>query len=1400
MGQRCSITSSDYNALYSFYNSTNGRHWKLYPGDVAWVFPSSLNAPCGKPQWVGLTCTSTCVITSLSLSLRSLTGKFYCVNIIQVFFRADYFLCLGFISSSLGHLSSLQSLVLSYNALSYSIPVSLGSLSLLTVLDLSQNFLEGVIPSALMGIKNLQTFHLQNNFLVGTIPDAISQLAALTSVKLGNNQLTGSISSSFGLLSSLQYISLFSNSFFGSIPSSLGDLQSLIYLHLYSNQFTGTIPSSLGNLTSAQEIYLYGNSFNGSLPSTLGCLSNLKEMMIGTNSFTGPIPSSFGQFSSLTIFYLNSNSFTSILPYDICNNILIQDMRFSFNMFSGPIPSCLSSLSSLQILNLNSNSLTNAIPFSLGNLRLLQKLIIDNNFLSMEIPSSIGNLTNLNEIRAQENSFVGSIPDSLGNLSKLARLYLFSNYLSGALPYSLGELSSVQVLYLYSNYFTSTLPFSLGKLSSMNAFDVHTNYLSGPIPSNLGSLTKLQILYFSSNYFSSCIPTSFGNLKLLQILGLHSNHLSSSIPDTLGNQTALQSLSLFSNLLSGPIPSSLGLMSSLQLLDLYQNLLSNQIPECVSCFESLLIFDLHSNFLSGMIPSSLGGTSLVWAIDLHDNVLTGSIPSTFSGLDSLQELNLQSNSLNGPIPSAVTKLSTVSVLLFDNNFFTSISSESGKSLSVLSMSNNCMPISVLNNVCSFVSLNVLSVCKLGSNCGLLTTFSNIESFPSCIWSMPNLETFFAIGNGAQSNINEIMNSQAISIISLDSNRIYGSFPSTFSNTNMSSLQLSFNKISGVLSDSFTMNSRVVNQNFAYLLNSFHTTTFLSLVSNRLSGTLPLFVRNIVLIDVLMGNIFSCDNIDENFDEHRKEYFCGSMALTNSFLLLFSIVISIVFILIFNALPGFLERLSQFLCFEVKDLNQLFLFSKVDFRFASLIVIGGICLLSVFHLLSGSGPSYSTHEYCYGWSITVVCLHGWQICALVFVSIVSGVFGFQFWLSNGNKSCQSMIERDIKLESRSTKIILFVMGFAALIFLLSINGLYVYLTVVQQNTTKLTHTLIALLVTCSKVAMQSVFPGISFRLSRCMTREYKFIFEFFITIVIVLICPVLVTMAVDINCFLYSIMETPIVSAAFRSIGVVCIAHYDPLPSITLVACTSRPYNTYLNVQVPWIYSYQCASSIIRNYAPVILNSYFISSFAIPFVKLVVFQLPVSVKISLKSKFPPFAKLFFHLGDCNVSDVQLFKEETSRKAIISFYRHITVMLTFGIASPVIAFFVLFAFWIELFVLRIQLSMYLSEGLGRTFSEPIKASDLVFSTSEVQIILLRYFWICNCTVAAFWGIFFFDWIGDFGGSFSGMISVLIFEIIFVLICWCFSFYFFWNNIRTEMPFSKSITENDVELVKM
>lgn len=125
--------------------------------------------PC---SWTMVTCSSDNLVVSLGIPSLSLYGT---------------------LSTSIGNLTNLQTVLLQNNNISGPIPVEIGKLARLQKLDLSSNMFTGEVPSSISDLKTLQYLRLNNNKLTGSIPFSLANMTQLIFLDLSYNNLSGPV-------------------------------------------------------------------------------------------------------------------------------------------------------------------------------------------------------------------------------------------------------------------------------------------------------------------------------------------------------------------------------------------------------------------------------------------------------------------------------------------------------------------------------------------------------------------------------------------------------------------------------------------------------------------------------------------------------------------------------------------------------------------------------------------------------------------------------------------------------------------------------------------------------------------------------------------------------------------------------------------------------------------------------------------------------------------------------------------------------------------------------------------------------------------------------------------------------------------------------------------------------
>lgn len=669
------ISDSEFDALVELYASTNGCDWS---DSTNWL---TTNTP-----WYGVTVEGGHV-THILLEQNNLVGQ---------------------MPASLGSLTDLHSMGLSFNGLSGQIPAELSNLSNLKVLNLTNNQLTGEIPLELGNLASLQQLFLDSNQLGGAIPAELGNLTNLQTLSLAYDQLTGPIPHELGRLTDLTGLDLCNNQLTGSVPTELGDLTNLESLSLAHNQLTGSIPPALGNLTNLQWLFLDDNQLTGSIPAELGNLPNLLHLWLYQNHLTGQIPAELGQCSNLLFLQLDHNQLAGPIPPALGNLSNLGYLSLASNQFMGEVPAWITNLTQLGILYLDDNGFTSSDPnvlqflaavnpywqesqtvaptdvsasiFSTGNVVVRWTPILYvwyEGYYEVGYSSTPGGPYTFDPANRTSDKWASHLVVHGLDLSSPVYFAVRTVSLPGwrnqstltsqpseeapGVPTSGNALGVSQAEY-------DTLA-ALYNSTNGDGWNNKTNWLTDDTPwygvtVDNGQVTSLDLQY---NNLAGQLPAELGSLANLHHLQLYCNRLTGPIPAELGNLANLLDLNIFGNHMTSQIPPELGSLANLQNLFLGRNELSGPIPANLENLANLQSLDLGENQLTGQIPSELGSLGRLLSLNLRLNQLSGAIPPELGSLANLQLLSLSYNQLTGTIPAALGSLGAVQILDLGNN-------------------------------------------------------------------------------------------------------------------------------------------------------------------------------------------------------------------------------------------------------------------------------------------------------------------------------------------------------------------------------------------------------------------------------------------------------------------------------------------------------------------------------------------------------------------------------------------------------------------------------------------------------------------------------------------------------------------------------------------------------------
>ncbi|KAM0023561.1 putative leucine-rich repeat-containing, plant-type, leucine-rich repeat domain superfamily [Helianthus debilis subsp. tardiflorus] len=503
------------------------------------------------------------------------------------------------------------------------------------ILDLSSTSLSGEIPTSIGHLKSLEYLLLFDCGLNGSLPKSLGNLRYLELLDLSNNKLSGTLSSSLFTLPSLKAIFLDNNMFKGNMPLELFSLQSLEYLSLGNNQLSGQIDvldngpdlQTFQRLTNLTYLDLSYNNFRGDweLDALLSSLTNLAYLDLSYNNFRGnweldALLSSLTNLEQLTLSHSGISVTTS-----------------NANHYANP---------GFQILSLASCSLK-VFPVSIRAMTNLQYLDLSNNDIHGNIPDWVGEIgrNRLSVLDLSNNSITGTIPNVYKDWGGLEGFILNGNQLEGKVPTSLYKCQNLRIIDLGNNQLSDTLPSWLGDLPNLQVLALRSNNFHGSIVTSSKvkfPFPSLRVLDLSHNGFVGQLPT-----KYFQNFNAMKNVVKKSTPEYVyvGSMyysiiVAVKGVNLYITRLS----------VDYTIVDLSYNRFEGEIPNTIGYLKSLKVLNLSHNTLTGQIPHSLGNISEIESLDLSWNQLTGVIPQSLADLTFLEILNLSQNRLVGPIP------------------------------------------------------------------------------------------------------------------------------------------------------------------------------------------------------------------------------------------------------------------------------------------------------------------------------------------------------------------------------------------------------------------------------------------------------------------------------------------------------------------------------------------------------------------------------------------------------------------------------------------------------------------------------------------------------------------------------------------------------------------------------
>lgn len=1032
---------------------------------------------------------------------------------------------------------------------------------------------------------------------------------------------------------------------------------------------------------------------------------------------------------------------------------------------------------SVTLLILKNRNLAGSVPLSLSNLTNLMKLNLQGNSISGVMPCTLGFLSNLVSLNLADNFLTGSVPHTLQLLNEtITDIALHDNLLSGEISF-LGNLRRTDNIFLYNNMLSGTLSNSFCNSSSLEVLSLTNNALSGPV-----------LLCYSSDFYT---------------LDIGYNYFTGSI--FIGETGEMGYLAANNNFLTGHFPNELTWNVYMSYVIVNNNYFSGTLPVPG---ENVLYFYLQINCFTGPVASLISNASIsdLQYLDLSNNELTGSIPDDlFATLPYLVSFSVASNCITGTIPSRICSLPSLIYLSLDG----------------LSTAQSCR-YRFFPKIQMFTSFSLKSQISGG--------------IPICLFNMSALSTLHLSGNSIEWSFpSDLVVSSSIVNVSLSHNEISGEIPDGIQLKQWSNLDLSYNKLVGIINPDIDMTSNAS----------------LVLQVNRLSGSIPNKLMNLKSINILTGNLFSCnfdrDDLPVN-DFAYAIYQCGSNSFNQASMMWCACGVVLVVILVVayashrrllsvQGLVYIVEKCTSYMkVFDNENGNQrLHGFSVFVLNVKSILAYLTCGILVAFlPLYTALTHYYKTAKYQYAWTVSAAFLSGSSPAIILLFSyllFILALFGTWFYLlrkpavpANNSEAVvfRANWKQQICLSAVVTLncIVMTLVNTGYVVVILTFDTQIIFATQVATALFKLLWNDFAVRglmllarkyhTTPEEAELMMSTNNVSTVYERSRSKssvndnlddvfcEQEMPYMTFIVLFNSIVAPCLATAAVDSNCFYNLFIAPHSVTSVFPTVSnnQECFGTQF-LGNSTCSNATESV--SYINVSYdpPFIYSYQCSSSILTNYASV----YVLMFIMVAFLKPLALMLMVKIYATI-----PKQSLLYVIIDNTIYNLMKPATENQLKTNMKLFHterfvlrtvgKIAVFVTFGVVFPPLAAVLCVAFFTETYLNLIIIGRFLGEIKDPLLYVRFKERLSHECQDCMDLLLVPLVRLVVPFAALFYGLFVFDTYGDTCG-FKAAIWAPVLLVSSPFFLWCgYSL----STTYCERSHSKPSTDtlNEIELI--
>ncbi len=684
------------------------------------------------------------------------------------------------------------------------------------------------------------------------------------------------------------------------------------------------------------------------------------------------------------------------------------------------------------------------------------------------------------------------------------------------------------------------------------------------------------------------------------------------------------------------------------------------------------------------------------------------------------------------------------------------------------------------------------------------------SIPACIWKMPSLETLHLSGNGLTGTLGELLKNSSLQALNLASNHFSGPIPLSFQANNvLLQLDLSRNRLDGTLSSHFVVTNSTelkltVNRFSGFIPHAFYELESLTVVNGNLFNCGP---EGFPPHDPHSSQ-FSCGS--DTFDAYLFTWLAVTVVCAGGACLILQQKSRWHWIRLSST-----ESMNSLGAFELmtKKMSQLCVLLTV------LLVC--VSMMSYITLKSGNWSIfYSTHTFQYTWVTTVAYLHGILPAILVMVYIAVGVSGVAL-LSQvicGREFSVVSLKKYSRIFICQHRALMVMMHVVHLAVVLTVNASYV--VAVIRGLPPATLALVQFSLAVYKVCWGNILIPFMLRSLTFLSKGEIQTHYAFMIIASFIGAPLISTFFSDSSCFLNVLVASPAVVSTYPKPKFECMTTCSDNNNCS-ESCGFYPQfigeQALESSVIPgWLYSYQCSSALLSNYVPVLVLCFVMLGLVFPTIQLLYLLAspdslegfvsndvrrwliddtihawkwipshlissttnPVRANNKISMRAHDIVLNSIEAGDNVIaetdSSVSSMSTETEKQdeavllthrtmlfdstsVVSKFLLDITVILTFGLASPLLAVIVVMDACNLVLLWRILICRYCV--LCGEAGDPLWAR-LSCATDQCSDGVKTGLQVSVAFVCLFWSIFIFDMLGDVYGDTVGLVTMMFF----------------------------------------